>query len=208
MPPVNHPRARRLDDSGAALVELAFVAPFLVLLILGILEFGLAFRARLDVETAVSLAARQASNLGDARVADYEALQSLVGRLDDPNLEITKVVIYEASPSDGSPSNPGCLNDVPAPTGTGVANRCNVYGPDQLADIGATSSDHFPGTTSCTSRSWDRWWCPTARNADQGDPPDYLGVYIEAELDATTVVFGDSFTIEERGVMRLEPDPE
>ena len=202
-------RLRGLDDSGATLVEFALVAPFLVILVLGTIEFGLAWRARLDVESAVSLGVRQNANLGNARASDYESLQSLVGTIDNPNLTITKVVIYKATGVEGEPSNPSCLTANPSSTGAGRGGACNVYGPDQLADLGATYSVHFGNATTCTSGSaWDRWWCPVSRKADQGDPPDYLGISIEAELDATTNLFGDSFTITERGVMRLEPDPE
>lgn len=197
---------RGRDDSGATLVEFALVAPLLVVLVLGTIEFGLAWRARLDVETAVSLAARQNSNLGDFRPADYESLQSMVGSIDNDAITITKVVIYKATGPNGEPQNPSCLTATPSSTGNGRSGACNIYHPDQLANL--TDQRFGPGATDCDGGEWDRWWCPPNRNADQGDPPDYLGVYIEAELDATTNLFGDSFTITERGVMRLEPDPE
>ena len=47
-------RRRQDNERGAALVEMALVTPLLVLLVFGILEFGLAFRDRLTVSNATS----------------------------------------------------------------------------------------------------------------------------------------------------------
>lgn len=49
------------DDSGAAVVEFALIAPLLVLLIFGIIEFGFAFGQYLDVRHGAREAARLAS---------------------------------------------------------------------------------------------------------------------------------------------------
>ena len=49
------------DDRGAALVETAVVAPILLLLIFGIVEFGLLFGVKLDVSQGAREAARLAA---------------------------------------------------------------------------------------------------------------------------------------------------
>lgn len=53
------PSRRARSDEGVALVEFAFIAPILFLLIFGIIEFGWAFYQRLDVRHG----AREASRL-------------------------------------------------------------------------------------------------------------------------------------------------
>lgn len=201
---------RRTDDRGAVLVEFALVAPILVLLLLGIFEFGLAWRAQINLETAAGLAARQSSNLGETRQADYEALQSLVGSIESAgSVDITKVVVFRATGASGQPSNPNCLTANPTPSGTGYVGHCNIYHPNQLAALGATSGVHFGATcTGGSGSAWDRWWCPTARKSQQSDPPDYVGVQVVAELPAFTGLFGDGFTLTDTAIYRLEPDPQ
>jgi len=200
---------RRADDSGVAVVEFAFVVPILLLLLMGIFEFGLAWRTRINLETSVGLASRQASNLGDQRTADFEALSSLMGSTTGSGAEITKVVIFEANAS-GDPIAAPCLTTSPSGSGSGVTGRCNIYGPTQLSNPGVTFATNFgPTLTTCGPSSWDRFWCPTARDADQGDPggPDWLGVRITAERETITGLFGDTITINVNSVFRLEPDP-
>jgi Flp pilus assembly protein TadG len=49
---------RRDQDRGANLVEFAFVAPFLILLVMGIVEFGWVFATNLDVKHGAREGAR------------------------------------------------------------------------------------------------------------------------------------------------------
>lgn len=54
-------RLRRDREEGAALVEFAFVLPFLLLIVLGIVEFGWVFGNHLDVRHGAREAARLAA---------------------------------------------------------------------------------------------------------------------------------------------------
>lgn len=90
------PRARGWDQRGQALVELAIVLPFVLLLLLGTLEFGLMF----DAYLGVSHAAREGARVGiipgttDAEIRDriYAAA---------PQLDRTRMTIT-ITPSDSS----------------------------------------------------------------------------------------------------------
>ena len=53
-----------LGERGAAAVEMAIVVPVLVLLAFGMLEFGLAFKNKLDMSHAVNQSTRNATVLG------------------------------------------------------------------------------------------------------------------------------------------------
>ncbi len=56
-----HRWRQRREDDGAALVEFAILAPFLILLALGMVEAGWAFNAKLDVTHAAREAGRLAA---------------------------------------------------------------------------------------------------------------------------------------------------
>ena len=60
---------RRRDDRGAALVEFALVLPVLVLFVFGIVEFGRAYNARIELTSAVREGARAAALGGDGVAA-------------------------------------------------------------------------------------------------------------------------------------------
>lgn len=67
----------RERDGGFAMVEFALVAPLLVLLFIGILEFGLVFKDKLLVNNAIQVAARTGASLGQADDADKRILEAL-----------------------------------------------------------------------------------------------------------------------------------
>ncbi len=94
-------RAERPDpterrDRGAVAVELAVVLPVLVLLVFGMLEFGLAFKNRLTISHAVNQATRHASVLGTDDYADIEILGALEAGLSKQLGSIVSVRIFEA----------------------------------------------------------------------------------------------------------------
>ena len=65
--------ARSARDRGAVMVELAFILPILVMLLVGIIEFGRAYSAQVSIQGAAregarSLALRESSGAVDAAV--------------------------------------------------------------------------------------------------------------------------------------------
>jgi Flp pilus assembly protein TadG len=202
-------------DRGSLLPEFALAAPLMVFMLLGIYEFGMGYRERINLTSAVRSAARQATNLGEARQADYEALQgyrSTMARA--KNITVNKVVIYKAT-SGGAPTDASCFSLAALTNGNGVDNHCNIYSNNQLQNLGATYVTHFAGTgtnidNDCASTAWDRWWCPAIdpggdRVSEQGGPPDYLGVYTEVTYESYTGLLPGSVTMTDRAVMRIEP---
>lgn len=205
--PITHSR-RFADDRGSLIPEFALAVPFLVFGLLSIFEFGMGYRERINITSAVRSAARQNSNLGDARPADYEALvgfQSTMARA--KHVSINRVVIYKATGTNGAPSNSSCLTTAAGSgtTASGISGACNIYSNGQIQALGSTYTTHFgPNDTSCTS-AWDRFWCPINRNADQGDPPDYVGVYANLTYTSYTGMLPGTITMTDRAVMRIEP---
>lgn len=208
MDPQSRAARRCVADRGSLLPEFALSAPLLIFMLLAIFEFGMGYRERINLTSAVRSAARQATNLGITRPADYEALQgyrSTMARA--KHITINKVVIYKAT-SDGAPTNATCFTLSPLAAGRGVDDHCNIYGPTQLDSLGAVYTDHFGGTaTSCAATAWDRFWCPSdgERKSAQGDPPDYLGVYTHLTYESYTGMLPTTITMTDRAVMRIEP---
>jgi hypothetical protein len=201
-------RPRRFEsDRGSLIPEFALGAPLLIFGLLAIFEFGMGYREKINMTSAVRSTARQATNLGQARPADYEALQgyrSTMARA--KNIDTDRVVIFRAT-SGGQPFVPGCLDTIPASSsGAGDNGDCNIYNATQLSSLGSTYTTHFGGTdTTCSGSSWDRFWCPPSRRSAQGDPPDYLGVYVEVTYESYTRMLPSTVTLTDRAVMRIEP---
>jgi TadE-like protein len=98
---------RRLDDGkarGAVMVEMAIVVPIFILLVFGMLEFGLAFKDRLAMAHAAQTAARVAAVQGNEDVADREILKGFTRGLSAvASLDAVKFVdVFKANP-DGTP---------------------------------------------------------------------------------------------------------
>jgi hypothetical protein len=97
----------RDGERGASLVEFAIVAPLLMLLLFGIIEFGFAFRAQLTAGNAVQQAGRVGAALGNDLQTDYETLQALTqGFSKLPAGSVHQVMIFEAA-ADGTPKGGG-----------------------------------------------------------------------------------------------------
>lgn len=197
------PRLR--GDSGAVFVEFAVFAPVLVLLAMGLLEFGLVYKAKGTLVTATRSAARAGANTsgggGDSTYADLNillAVQAALGDIDASDIE--RVVVYNASSSNGvAPAS--CRNHVVSSNSYGTPGggaNCNVYGGGFVMSL---SSD--PGLWVSGA---DNGWEPSGRDVDISDgATSSLGVYIEIDHQAITGTFGDSFAVTDYAVLALEP---
>ena len=128
---------RRLQDQrGAAAVEFAFIVPLLVLLVLGIAEFGRAFQVQGTLSAAAREGARVMALQNDpaaARTAVRDAAPTL-----DPAVTNAQITVSPAAcpTTDATASNVRVTVEYPMPfltdffgagitlTGTGVM-RCN-----------------------------------------------------------------------------------
>ena len=183
----------RSRQRGAVLVEAAFVFPFLIMMAMGILEFGTAWRDRLTVQTAVRTATRTGSSLGKDSQSDYNILQSLksaLGGLTTANIQ--QIIVYKSTAADGSVPS-ACLSG----SQSGV---CNVY---TSSDLSAASSSF-----GCGVGAKDVAWCPTSRvvNQSAASGPDYLGVYVRYNRPLITKLFGSgTIAMRDTATFRLEP---
>ena len=185
-------KARDGRDRGAVMVEMAIVVPIFLLLVFGMLEFGLAFKNKLTMAHAANQATRRATVLGNDATADIEILQAfeegLVGAAsvdwivyvdifrgnDDGSKDVWDRYTYDADgvPCDWDPCpDPAIVDPV-------------VYG----------SPDNYP---------------PCARDIslDPSDGVDTIGVEVEYTHTWVTGVLGFSQeTWHETAMGRMEPD--
>jgi Flp pilus assembly protein TadG len=197
-------------ERGAMLVEFAFVAMFLVVLVAGTFDYGFAWRSGLAVNEGARAGARVGSGQSLSRGADYYALNSVKSALTASGSidQVQKVVIFKSTSTDGIvPSS--CL--VANPT----AGTCNVLTGAQLKALSVASYDLVvsadpavaPTGTGClkTAAALRVGWCPNARSNSQETGADYYGVYVELLYPRKFPVFGSSITVTRTAVMRLEP---
>ena len=178
------------------MVEAALVLPVIVLLVLGILEFGLLF---------TSYSTTTASSRSGARLAATEYSQA--GSASDAQ-ELARTAIAAATAADLQ-----VLNNA---TPIGMA----IYRVDASSGDGAPSGG-FPGpamTGGCSSDCIRFAWNPATDAMDYvsgswtdadacGIDVDSIGVYVQVRHDYITGVFGSERTVGGHTVMRLEPLP-
>lgn len=189
-------------ERGAAIVEFALVSIFLFILIFGLIEGGLAVRARNAVTSSADEAARRGAIAGNSQSADWQILRQLEVRGTLAAARVKYVVVYRADASDqppidacaGTPAgdDPALEPEVPPMPVTG---ECNVY---EIEDFAAPSS-----AFNCGDPELDGSWCPTDR-AQDSEGFEYIGVLVIAEHTALTGVFPGGIDLEGRSVLPLE----
>ena len=111
----------RHREHGAVMVEMAIVVPIFVLLIFGMLEFGLAFKDKLAMSHAASRAARVAAVQGNEEAADYEILKGFAnGLVAAASLDSVQYVDVFRAKADGSPD----VWDRYVPDGSACGRTC------------------------------------------------------------------------------------
>ncbi len=173
-------------ERGAALVEMALVLPFLVLLAFGLVETGMGWRNAITVTSAARQGARVSSHLGVNPQSDREGLLAVQAVMGADMDQVDFVVFYNANGS----------GDLPAGCESGsVGGLCNWYDKDMVA---ATDAEWAAG-------GWDAPWAPASRE-DNVRTADHLGVYIAFQHEYFTGVFpGTAPVIKRQTIMRIEP---
>jgi Flp pilus assembly protein TadG len=90
-------------QKGATLVEAAMVFPLIILLMMSILELGLAFREFLTLSFTARDAARVGSLAGNDPDADCDIIQSIVAAFGSADLHGVDIHIFKASEATGNP---------------------------------------------------------------------------------------------------------
>jgi len=182
-------RASR-DQRGAVAVEAAIITPVLLLLVFGIVEFGLVLKDDLSVTSSVRAGSRMAS--AEPRIATFAQDAANQVAREGGALDMTKVKelwVYKADPNyittRGTPVGGGGTFD--------ACTTCVKFRWD------AGAKEFVPSSTS---------WTSTQQIACAGDTSrDSIGVYVVYEHPSITNLFFRTFTLGSHTVMSLEPMP-
>ena len=201
-------RGRGRGDGGAVLVEFALVAPLLIVLVFGLVDYGRMYNQNNVLIRSTQSAARTGASQGPDRYADYNALESIAASLSTVDgIQIERVVVFKASSANGKVPA-ACANNVIANdlSAKGVAGQCNIYSQAQVEFTGNVLSKFKISPPNCVG-SWDASWCPTTRSrgTDITDP-DFLGVYVKVTTKSLTgLVALPTSTMTSTSVFRLDP---
>ncbi len=196
--PRNLRKHRPAKESGAVIVEMAFIAIFLLVLSAGAFDYGLAWRASLGVNEAARTGARVGSASGNDVEADFNMLTGARSALSSSGLlsNVERVVVYSATNVNGT---------IPAAckTATATSEQCNILTGDQFRAI-PTSATGALTSTGCINNSTTKKWCPTTRNNVQLTA-EYVGIWIKVRYQPSFSFTARATTIERTAAMRLEP---
>ncbi len=173
-------RRTSLRERGAAVVEMALVAPVIVALLLGTFEAGWYLHSLLSVEQMARESSRTLSIHGSSADGDQLVLETVLRRIGaNKQSAIERVVLYPATDSSAKP--PAECMSAPAPGP--VDENCTVY---LSSDLGRSA-----GQLTCV-------WCLDDRVAGE-----YVGVAIRLRYTSPTGLVANRF-IDHSVVLRLE----
>ncbi len=183
---------RNKDERGAAIVEMAIVLPLLILLVFGIVEYGLLFKEKMTIASATSSAARTGATMGTRDAADMAILEALEAGLYDQvdSSVLISVQIFKANET----------------TGAKVAGSVNTYSFTPLVPCRWTPCpDPNPGPAT-----YGGPWVPSSRDTTlepSGGGLDVMGIEVRYHHTAVTgLIPGVDRDLTERALIRLEPD--
>ncbi len=174
-------RSRR-GERGAVAVEMALVAPVLVLLTFGVIEFSSAYHDRSIAADAARAGARVGSakaTQSDFATAAVSAVNSAVSTL--PSNVPKELWIYKAN-SSGYPGSSSSFSS--------CSTDCIRY-------------TYSTGSRSFVSSGGGGWAAASQQVCTQ--PYDEIGVYVKLDHQFVTKFFGASVTLSDHAVFRFEP---
>jgi hypothetical protein len=183
-------RARRArGEKGAVAIEAAILTPLFLLLIFGIIEFGMLFKDWLAVTSSVRAGTRMAS--AEPRITSFaqDAADQVAkegAALDMGNVK--ELWVYKAQNTGSNAGYP-------------------VGGDSSFSSCTVCVKFHWsPGAKKFVAYS--NTWAATAQNACQPDANhDSVGVYLNIVHPGVTGLIFGNMTLKEHSVMSLEPIP-
>ena len=185
-------RKRKNNESGVAIVEMAIVLPLLILLVFGIVEYGLLFKEKLTVASATTSAARTGATMGTRETADIRILEAIEAGLFESvdSSVLISVQIFSAHPT----------------TGATIAGKVNTYAftPGVPCRWTPCPDPEDPGF------NYGGPWIPAVRDTTLepgGGGVEVLGIRVQYHhTSVTNLIPGVDRDLTEIARIRLEPD--
>ena len=192
---------RRRSESGATIVELAFVSVLLITIIAGAFDYGSAWRSSLAITEGTRTGARVGSAQGPLRGADFYALSGVKAALASSGelAGVQRVVIFKSTSATGQ---------VPEICKTSSNSSCQaITGTNLRTNWETLSVNAATSTTGCLNIAVSPGWCPTSRENRQ-ELAEYYGIWIKSRYNYQFPLLGSGVDIERTATMRLEPKVE
>lgn len=175
----------RRDERGATIVEFAIVMPLLLLLMIGIMEVGVAFYDYLTIERSTLEGVRTAAFTGTAPDADCTSVQTIVSSLPSGFLErLDRIEIYRFDPATSQPD----------------VSKINTWQYNGGVDPLDCAASWIVAST----------WASTSRQTTAGPSQqlDIIGVRIRMPRSwiSNFPPFSGSYAVDESSILRLEPE--
>lgn len=188
---------------GQSLVEFAVLVPVFLMILLGMLEYGIMFNRHITIEYSTREGARTGAALANGGGArGCAAGQSPNAASVDPQIIAATERVLKAS---GSSVNMSLVSQIriykAAADGTPVAGKVNTW--TYSAGAGPVVDGEALDYVQSGAAGW------TACSRDNGSTPESLGVAVTYRYDMTTPLAGllgiTSLTINDKTVMALNP---
>jgi Flp pilus assembly protein TadG len=202
-------RPRGARQRGAVAVEAALVTPFIVLIVIGIIEFSLLMRDYVSITSASRSGSRIASANAGAGPQFCDAGETGTQCADTGAPELAKLAA-NAIQTQSSALNKDTINYM-------LIYKANTNGyPGSLTGWSSNPVTDCKNAGSCVEFTWvkasDKFkyvpgngtWTSSTINACVSNS-DSVGVYLNATHPFVTKMFGSSLTVSDRTIMRFEP---
>lgn len=195
---MNFRKPGRNTERGATLIEAAIILPLLLLVIISILELGLAFKDFLTVSYLSREGARIAALAGDDDTADCAVLTGLGALINPGDLaRLREIQIYEADPNTGA-------------QGSAYNRALYVDGEDATKCTEPTGGATDDGwTITYVAGGYDPLTREVAVSATSGGAAlDIIGVRVILDRNWVTGFgpFSGPMTVDEATITRMEPE--
>lgn len=196
----------RGDEDGQTLVEFALLFPLLVILVMAIIEFSLAFNAVLGINRASEQAVLVASEAGNDSASDCYILKQVEDAITPPNTELNvdNVKIQRTNPS-GTTAYAAQTYDRIGSTSCTLPDGSSLTVPYSLTSGGYSPAERCNVIAGCSTMS------PAHSTVDT------IGVQVRYQYTWKTPLasllravggsgsWGTGLTFNKRNVMRIEP---
>ncbi len=191
------------------MVEAAIVTPVFLLILFGLLEFGLLARSELTTTFASRDGGRVASVYSNDANADFWILESIKHSIDPLGEENIDYVVVFRVENVGDEMNPLChtqsvsaASDPVRPCNRYTQNEINLplYYADNVTPTGFWGCDVVPG------KAVDDAWCAKDRETSLSAGLDLIGVYVNAKHFYITGFFGDERPVDDVTIIQIEPE--
>ncbi len=197
------------SERGSSIVEAAIITPVFLMILFGLLEFGLIARDELTTTNASRDGGRAASVYANDAHADYWILESVKQSIAPMGEDLIEYVVIFRIEDVGDEMNPQCHIQSVAATSDPL-RPCNRYSQTELHlplyEADDVTLSGYWGCDVNPARAVDDAWCARDRETSLSAGLDLIGVYVKTKHYYITGFFGDQRFVDDVTIIQIEPE--